>query len=184
MQKLSLNKKLLNKLIKSGVTIVDPEAAYVEGEIKIGKGTKIFPNTFLDSVKIGKNCAIGPVAQIIKSKIGDNNIVGFTAQIKRSTIGKGCHFHHHCYIGDTKMGNDVNIAAGVITCNYDGKEKYKTIIGDNVFIGSNVCLIAPLIVGKGSYIAAGSTIKANTKTGKDSLIICREKDLIIKKRIK
>jgi bifunctional UDP-N-acetylglucosamine pyrophosphorylase/glucosamine-1-phosphate N-acetyltransferase len=181
MQKLSNNKKLLIKLLKAGVDIIDPESVYIEGEVKVGALTTILPNVCLTDVIIGKNCIIGPVVQIVDSRIGNDVYIGFTAQIKRCIIKDGVHMAHHSYLGDSQVGKNANISAGAITCNYDGKNKHKTVIGENAFIGSNVCLIAPNKIGKGVFIAAGSVIPANTKTGENNLIICREKEMIIKK---
>jgi bifunctional UDP-N-acetylglucosamine pyrophosphorylase/glucosamine-1-phosphate N-acetyltransferase len=119
--------------------------------------------------------------EIVDSKIGDKAEILFTAQIKRCTIGLNFFMHHHSYIGDAKVGNNVNVGAGFIVCNYDGKDKHKTIIGDDVFLGSNSVVIAPNKIERGVFIAAGSVIPANTKTGKNNLIICREKEILIKK---
>lgn len=181
MQKLSSNKELLKSLLAEGVKIIDPDAVYIKGEIKIGSGTTIYPQVFLTDSQIGKNCFIGPVAQIIDSSIGNDVRVGFTAQIKRSQLGNNIKMQHHSYLGDAQVKDNVNIAAGVITCNFDGKNKNRTVIGEGAFIGCNVNLVAPLVIGKGCFIAAGSTIKANINTGEDNLIICREKEMYIRK---
>lgn len=181
MQKLSQNKRLLLELQTSGVKIIDPDSVYIKENLKIGKGTVIYPQTFLTNAEIGENCTIGPVAQILNSALGDKCYVGFTAQIKRSKIGDNFKMHHHSYVGDARIGNFVNISAGAITCNYDGNAKSQTVIMDNVFIGSNVNLIAPIVIGKGCFIAAGSTLKSGIETGEGNLIICREKEIYIKK---
>jgi bifunctional UDP-N-acetylglucosamine pyrophosphorylase / glucosamine-1-phosphate N-acetyltransferase len=180
MKKLSENKKLLRQLKRGGVIIVDPDAVYVEGEISIGRGTVIKPCVFLTNVRIGADCIIGPVTEIIDSQIGDRVEGLFTAQIKRSKLSDGCKMHHHGYLGDAEVGRKVNIAAGAITCNYDGKKKSRTSIGDDAFVGSNVNLIAPIKIGKGCYVAAGSTLTSGLNTGEDNLVICREKMIAIK----
>lgn len=181
MQRLSDNKKLLKKLDKAGVMIIDPDVVYVEGEIKIGQGTTVYPNVYLTDAIIGKDCKIGPVAEIADCKIGDNSSLLFGAQIKRSTVGPNFKMKHHGYIGDAKIGRNVNVGAGFIVCNSDGKNKHQTIIGDNVFLGSNSIVIAPNKIGAGCYIAANSTIRSNTTTGRNNLLICRESELVIKK---
>ncbi|MFH0856291.1 MAG: hypothetical protein V1860_00135 [bacterium] len=181
MFKLSQNKKLLLELENSGVKIIYPDSVYVEGNLRIGKGTVIYPQVFLTNAEIGENSTIGPVAQIIDSVLGDNCYVGFTSQIKRSKIGNNFKMHHHGYIGDAEIGNNVNISAGAITCNYDGEVKSQTVICDNAFIGCNVNLVAPITIGKGCFIAAGSTLKSGLDTGEGNLIICREREVYIKK---
>lgn len=113
----------------------------------------IDPNT-----KIGKNCKIGPFARIREKVIlGDGVRIG-NPEIKNSIIGKNAKIPHFAYIGDAEIGENVNIGAGTVICNYDGKRKHKTIIEDGVFIGSNTTLIAPVKIGKNAYVAAGSTI--------------------------
>jgi bifunctional UDP-N-acetylglucosamine pyrophosphorylase/glucosamine-1-phosphate N-acetyltransferase len=117
----------------------------------------IDPNT-----KIGKNCKIGPFAHIRHGVVlGDNVSIGNFVEIKNSIIGKGTKINHLSYIGDAEIGENVNIGAGTITCNYDGKKKNKTIIEDNAFIGTNNSLVAPVKIGHGAYTAAGSVITEN-----------------------
>lgn len=108
--------------------------------------------------KIGKNCKIGPFARIREEVIlGDGVRIG-NPEIKNSIIGKNAKIPHFAYIGDAEIGENVNIGAGTVTCNYDGKRKHKTIIEDGAFIGSNTTLIAPVKIGKNAYVAGGSTI--------------------------
>ena len=114
----------------------------------------IDPNT-----KIGKNCKIGPFAHIRHGvTLGNNVKIGNFVEIKNSIIGQGTKINHLSYIGDAQIGENVNIGAGTITCNYDGKRKNKTVIEDNAFIGTNNSLVAPVKIGKGAYTAAGSVI--------------------------
>ncbi|MFH1030210.1 MAG: hypothetical protein V1770_03055 [bacterium] len=181
MQKLSKSSELMDKLQNTGVKIVDPDSVYFEGDVEIEEGTIIYPQVFLTDAKIGKNSKIGPVAEIIKSSVGDNSEILFGAQIKRSKIGNNLKMHHHSYLGDVEAGNNINIGAGAITCNYDGKNKHKTVICDDVFIGTNVNLVAPIKIGKGCFIAAGSTLKYGLDTGEGNLIVCREKEVYIRK---
>ncbi len=111
------------------------------------------------ATKIGKNCKIGPFAHIRENVVlGDNVKIGNFVEIKNSIIGENTKIMHLSYIGDAKIGKNVNIGAGTITCNYDGKKKHKTIIEDNAFIGTNNSLVAPVKIGQGAYTAAGSII--------------------------
>lgn len=146
--------------MKNGVTIVDPNNTYIYDDVIIGRDTVIYPNTTIKSnVKIGENCQIGPNAYIReKCMLEDNVKIGSFVEIKNTIVKQGSKIPHLSYIGDAEVGSKVNIGCGTITCNYDGFNKSKTIIGNNVFVGSNVNLVAPVTVGDDSFIAAGSTI--------------------------
>jgi bifunctional UDP-N-acetylglucosamine pyrophosphorylase/glucosamine-1-phosphate N-acetyltransferase len=151
----------------------------IEGDVELGDRVKIGPNCSLknvriaDDVEIKANCVledssigelaiIGPYSRVRpESEIAAFAHIGNFVEIKKSRIGNGSKVNHLSYVGDTEVGSDVNIGAGVITCNYDGANKYKTIIGDNSFIGSDTQLVAPVSVGKGATIGAGSTITRN-----------------------
>jgi len=134
--------------------------SHIGTEAEIGPGTKIKPFVYISGkVKIGKNCQIGPFSRIREvTEIKNNVFIGHFVEIKNSFIDTGTKIGHLAYIGDARLGKNVNIGAGVITCNYDGKNKHKTIIGDNAFIGTNNSLVAPLKIGKNAYTAAGSVI--------------------------
>ena len=124
--------------------------------------------------KFGQGCKIGPFAYVRPgSDLRDNVKIGDFVEIKKSTIGTGSKVPHLTYLGDSEVGVGVNVGAGTITCNYDGEKKHKTIISDNVFVGSNSNLVAPLEIGKDAYIAAGSTITENVPEG--ALAIARER---------
>jgi bifunctional UDP-N-acetylglucosamine pyrophosphorylase / glucosamine-1-phosphate N-acetyltransferase len=126
---------------------------------QIGNDTEIAANSVLEDAVIGKACNIGPFARIRPgTELADEAKVGNFVEIKKSKIGKHSKVNHLSYVGDSQLGDDVNVGAGTITCNYDGVNKFKTIIEDNVFIGSNTALVAPVTVGKGATIAAGSVI--------------------------
>jgi bifunctional UDP-N-acetylglucosamine pyrophosphorylase/glucosamine-1-phosphate N-acetyltransferase len=151
----------------------------IEGDVTLGDRVSVGPNTLLrnmtigDDVEIKANCIledssigelaiIGPFARIRpESDIASLAHIGNFVEIKKSQVGSGSKVNHLSYIGDTEIGADVNIGAGVITCNYDGANKFKTIIGDNAFIGSDSQLVAPVEIGKGATIGAGSTITQN-----------------------
>ena len=153
----------------------------IEGQCKIGNNVKIGANTVLKDMIIGDNveilencileksivadgCHIGPFARLRpETQLSENAKVGNFVEIKKSHIGKGSKVSHLTYIGDTEMGENVNIGAGTITCNYDGAYKHLTKIGDNAFIGSNTALVAPIEIGNGATIGAGSTLNKNAE---------------------
>ena len=165
------------ELMESGVTIEDMDSTYIYDDAQIGVDTIIHPNTTIKSgVKIGKNCEIGPNAYIREGcNIADNVKVGSFVEIKKARIKKGTKVPHLTYMGDCEIGENVNIGCGTITCNYDGKNKYKTVIGNNAFIGSNVNFVAPVNVGNDVLIAAGSTITEDIPDG--TLAIARERQI-------
>jgi bifunctional UDP-N-acetylglucosamine pyrophosphorylase / glucosamine-1-phosphate N-acetyltransferase len=137
---------------------------------RIAQGTQIAPYTHIDDSEVGANCAIGPYARLRPgSKLHDDAHVGNFTEIKNSEIGKGSKANHLSYIGDCTVGSGVNIGAGTITCNYDGANKFRTIIEDDAFIGSDTQLVAPVTVGKGATIGAGSTITTNAPAGELTL---------------
>jgi len=160
---LVMRKRILYRIMDGGVTIIDPANTYIEHGVEIKKDTVIYPYTFIENnVKIGSDCNIGPFARlrpgtVIEDRVGIGNFV----EIVRSSIGQETKIRHQCYIGDTVIGKNVNIGAGTIVANYDGKEKYKTIIEDNAFIGTGTILIAPVKIGKGAVTGAGSVVTRN-----------------------
>ena len=200
MKQLNLQKqqiKLRNKFIKLGVKMSGPETIYFSKDTKIGKNVIIEPYVvFGPKVKIGNNVTIksfshmenckienkvdvGPYARIRPGTIlKEGSKVGNFVEIKKSTIGKKSKVNHLTYIGDSMIGTSVNVGAGTITCNYDGIKKSKTNIKNNVFIGSNSSLVAPLTVEEGSIIGAGSVITKNVR--KNSLALTRSKQTEIK----
>ena len=180
--KQKLQNKLRNKFLKSGVKIIGPETIYFSEDTKIGKNVTIEPYvvfgskvkignsvtiksfSHLENCKIENNVEIGPYARIRPGTIlKEGSKVGNFVEIKKSVIGKKSKVNHLSYIGDSEIGKSVNIGAGTITCNYDGIKKSKTKIKDNVFIGSNSSLVAPLTIEKSSVVGAGSVITKNVK---------------------
>ncbi len=144
-------------------------------EVKLGAGTRVDAHSVLDSAEAGRDCRIGPFARLRPgAQLADQVHIGNFVEIKKSTIGEGSKANHLAYVGDAAVGARVNIGAGVITCNYDGVNKHATIIGDDAFIGTDSQLVAPLIVGRGAYIAAGSTITKDAP--EDALTICRARE--------
>ena len=147
---------------------------------KIGDNTSIFPNSIIENSIIGSSTTIGPFARIRPdTNIGDHSKVGNFVEIKKSTIKNNSKVSHLSYVGDSKIGDDVNIGAGVITCNYDGANKHQTEIKDGAFIGSNSQLVAPVSIGKNATIGAGSTITQNAPDNK--LTLSRNKQSTIDK---
>ena len=146
---------------------------------KIGDNSEILPFSHIDSSHIGKDCFIGPYARLREgSEIANGARIGNFVETKKTKIGQSTKANHFTYLGDAKIGNDVNIGAGTITCNYDGKNKNKTKIGDNSFIGTNSSLIAPVSVGKNAYVGAGSSITKDVPD--NSLGISRAKQKNVK----
>ena len=189
--------KLRNKFYKLGVKMIGPETIYFSKDTKIGKNVTIEPYVvFGKKVKIGNNVTIksfshlenckienkvdiGPYARIRPGAIlKEGSKVGNFVEIKKSTLGKKSKVNHLTYIGDSVIGKSVNVGAGTITCNYDGVKKSKTKIKDNVFIGSNSSLVAPLTIEEDSVIGAGSVITKNVK--KKSLALTRSLQTEIK----
>lgn len=159
-----------NVTIESGCVIQDSQ---------IADGVTIKPNSVIESAIIGGNCDIGPFARIRPGTVLKANAkVGNFVEIKKSTVGKGSKVSHLSYIGDTEMGEDVNIGAGTITCNYDGANKFKTTIGNGVFVGSDTQLVAPVVLHDGATIGAGSTITKDTP--ESELSLSRSKQITIK----
>jgi bifunctional UDP-N-acetylglucosamine pyrophosphorylase/glucosamine-1-phosphate N-acetyltransferase len=136
----------------------------------IADGARIEPFSHIDDANIGQNCKIGPYARIRPgTRLDEYAHVGNFVEIKNSAVGKNSKINHLSYVGDSTVGQDVNIGAGTITCNYDGVNKHRTVIEDGAFIGSDTQLVAPVTVGKGATIAAGSTITKNAPAGELSL---------------
>ncbi len=188
---------LRNKFLKSGVKMMGPETIFFSKDTKIGKNVIIEPFVVIGSkVKIGNNVIIksfshlescrienkveiGPYARIRPGTVlKEGSKVGNFVEIKKSNIGKKSKVNHLAYIGDTNIGKSVNIGAGTITCNYDGVKKNKTKIKNNVFIGSNSSLVAPLTLGENSIIGAGSVITRSVS--KKSLALTRTQQQEVK----
>ena len=183
--------------IKSGVKMIGPETIFFSKDTKIGKNVTINPyvvigpkviignnvivNSFshLDDCKIKNKVEVGPYARLRPGTIlEEGSKIGNFVEIKKSTVGKKSKINHLSYIGDSQLGRNVNVGAGTITCNYDGVNKSKTKIKDNVFIGSNSSLVAPVTLEKNSIVGAGSVITKKVK--KNSLALTRSSQTEIK----
>ena len=157
---------------------IDPYVVIGE-KVRIQNNVKIFSFSHLENVKIENNVRVGPYARLRPGAIlKSGSRVGNFVEVKKSTIGKGTKVNHLSYIGDSHLGKNVNIGAGTITCNYDGVKKSKTNIKDNVFVGSNSSLIAPVTINENSIVGAGSVITKNVK--KKSLALTRPAQVEIK----
>jgi bifunctional UDP-N-acetylglucosamine pyrophosphorylase/glucosamine-1-phosphate N-acetyltransferase len=146
--------------------------------VRVRAGTRIEAFSHLDEAEVGAHCRIGPYARLRPGAQLDEHVhIGNFVEVKKSTIGAGSKANHLAYVGDSEVGQKVNIGAGTITCNYDGVNKSKTIIGDGAFIGSDATLVAPVTIGAGAYIGAGSTITKEAPAGK--LTITRAKQTTV-----
>lgn len=203
-----MRKRINEKLMSNGVTIVDPNSTYIDKSVKIGQDTIIYPNVVISGeTVIGEDCIIGHNSKIDKStigngveiqnstiiesivddettigpyaylrpksKIGKRVKIGDFVEVKNSVIGDDSKASHLAYIGDGEIGKNVNIGCGVVFVNYDGKDKHKTIVKDNAFVGSNCNLVAPVTIEESAYVASGSTITKAVPEG--SLAVERSK---------
>jgi len=202
-----LRRRINNRLMQDGVTLIDPEHTYIDAGVVIGHDTEIWPGCVLrGTTVIGQGCVLESNVQISDSTIGDQVHlksgsvlgeavlhcavsvgpmahlrpgtvlhdqvkIGNFVETKKAVLGEGSKASHLTYLGDAEIGRDVNVGCGTITCNYDGVNKHKTVIGDNVFVGSDVQLVAPVTVGRGALIAAGTTVTQDVPA--DSLAISR-----------
>jgi bifunctional UDP-N-acetylglucosamine pyrophosphorylase/glucosamine-1-phosphate N-acetyltransferase len=167
-----------NNVIGRNVTI-GPNCLIANSTIK--DNTTVYANTVIEDCEVGKNCKLGPFTRIRGgTELSEGAELGNFVEANRSNIGKGSKAKHLTYLGDATLGQKVNIGAGTITCNYDGKNKHKTIIEDGTFIGSNSSLVAPLHLGEGSYTGAGSVITKDVPKGK--LAVGRGKQVNLPKK--
>ena len=183
MKQMNLQNKIRKKFIKQGVKMIAPETVYFSNDTKIGKNVviepyvvfgkkvkiknnvKILSFSHLEDVKVGDGAMIGPFARLRPGTVLEKNTkVGNFVEVKKSRLNKNSKVNHLSYIGDAVIGKSTNIGAGTITCNYDGIKKHKTLIKDNVFIGSNTSLVAPVKIEKNSTVGAGSVITKNVKS--------------------
>ncbi len=188
----NLQNKLRDKFLKKGVKMKGPETVFFSKDTKIGKNVEIEPYVvFADKVQIGNNVkilsfshlegvkidndvSVGPYARLRPgTKIKSGSKIGNFVEVKKTIINKNSKVNHLSYIGDAQVGRNVNIGAGTITCNYDGRKKSKTNIKDKVFVGSNTSLVAPVTLNEKSVIGAGSVITRNVTKG--SLALTRSK---------
>jgi len=179
-----IQRRILDKLMLAGVTIVDPESTFVEATVTVGQDTVIEPFTVLKAhTTIGAGCRIGPHTHIEDARIGDRSDcgpfvklrpgteiaddvhIGSFVELVRTRVGRGSKVPHVSYLGDTDLGEDANIGAGTITANFDGTNKNRTRIGDGAFVGVDTMLVAPVKLGKGSRTGAGSVVTKDVPDG-------------------
>ncbi|WP_034986911.1 bifunctional UDP-N-acetylglucosamine diphosphorylase/glucosamine-1-phosphate N-acetyltransferase GlmU [Bartonella florencae] len=188
-------KRKARDLMLSGVTILKPETVYFSHDTEIEPGVIIEPNvyfglgvkvqsgaiihafSYLEGAVVGVDARIGPYARLRPgTELARSVKIGNFCEVKKAKVGEASKINHLSYIGDAEIGAGSNIGAGTITCNYDGFHKYKTIIGDHAFIGSNSALVAPLLIGDGSYIASGSVVTKNAPV--NSMVFGRARQVI------
>ena len=176
--------------LQEGATLIDPESVWFAYDTKLGRDVTVEPHvvfgpgvkiadgatikafSHIEGASIGAKAAIGPFARIRPgTSLADHTKVGNFVELKKATVGPGAKVNHLSYVGDTDIGQQANIGAGIITCNYDGFGKYRTVIGAGAFIGSNTSLVAPVIIGDGAVVGAGSVITSDVEP--DSLAIER-----------
>lgn len=207
-----LRKRINNKHLENGITIIDPASTYIGVDVEIGQDTIIYPGNVLEgNTVIGENCILYPNSRInnsvikndveiqssviLDSEVGSNTTVGPFAyirpqsvignhvrigdfvEIKKSTIGDNTKVSHLTYVGDSEVGESCNFGCGTVTVNYDGTNKHKTVIGNNAFIGCNTNLVSPVNVEDGAYIAAGSTITNDVKSGELAVARAKQKNI-------
>ena len=186
----------LRGTLQTGKDVTIDINAIFEGEVVLGDGVKIgsnchisdaviesgseiLPNSVIESAKVGPNCRVGPFARLRPgTELTASNHIGNFVELKNSQVAEGSKINHLAYVGDTTVGARVNVGAGVITCNYDGANKHRTVIGDDAFIGSDCQLVAPVTVESGAVIGAGSTIVKTAPA--DQLTLSRSKQLTMK----
>lgn len=161
-----MQRRIQNRLMENGVTIVDPPNTWIDARAQIGQDTVIEPFTCIyGDVVIGANCRIGPFAYLRSgTKLDRDVVLGVFTEVKNAAIAEGVRARHHSYIGDATVGKNVNVGAGSITANYDGKQIHRTIVGDNCYIGSGAVLVAPLQLKDGAYIEPGAVVRPSSNT--------------------
>ena len=188
---------LRNRALTKGVNLIAPETIFLSNDTLFGKNVTVEPYvvfgskvrvgdnsyiksfTHIEGTKIEKNVVVGPYARLRPGTVLKNNTkIGNFVETKKSSIDQNSKINHLSYIGDTSIGKNSNIGAGTITCNYNGIKKSRTKISDNVFVGSNSSLVAPVKLNEGSYVGAGSVITKNVK--KKSLAVTRSSQIEIK----
>jgi bifunctional UDP-N-acetylglucosamine pyrophosphorylase / glucosamine-1-phosphate N-acetyltransferase len=175
---IDVNTILIGKVRLAAGVKVGPHCVIANSSI--GEGTEIFANCMIDNAIVAEQCRIGPFARLRPGTVMHREVhIGNFVEVKNTEIGARSKANHLTYLGDSRVGKDVNVGAGTITCNYDGANKWPTLIEDGVFIGSGSMLVAPVRIGVGANIGAGSTISASTPDNK--LTLARSKQITIEK---
>ena len=172
-----LRKRINNKHLDNGITIIDPMTTYIGADVEIGQDTIIYPGNVLEgNTKIGKGCTLFPNSRINNSIIGKNVEIQ-SSVILDSSVGNNTKVSHLTYVGDSEVGESCNFGCGTVTVNYDGTNKHKTVIGNNSFIGCNTNLISPVTIEDNSYIAAGSTITNDVHSGELAVARAKQRNI-------
>ncbi|TBR20311.1 UDP-N-acetylglucosamine pyrophosphorylase, partial [bacterium] len=168
-----MRQRINDELMDSGITITDPQTTFIDYGVKIGRGTVIYPFTVIEkNVKIGKNCYIGPFVHLREdTQVKDNVTLGNFLEVARSRLDSGIFIKHFGYIGDARLGRSVNIGAGTVTANFDGKNKNTTVIEDGAFIGSDTILVAPVRIGKSAVTGAGAVVLKDSKVPAGEVVV-------------
>ena len=167
-----VRRRVLKDWMLKGVTIVDPLTTYIDCGAQIGRDTVIRPFTFIENdVRVGRRCLIGPFARLRPgTRIGNDVELGNYVEVSRSRVGDHCFMKHFSFLGDARVGKKVNIGAGVVTANFDGRNKNTTRIADGAFIGSDSILVAPVTVGRGAITGAGCVVTKGKKIPAGSVV--------------
>jgi bifunctional UDP-N-acetylglucosamine pyrophosphorylase/glucosamine-1-phosphate N-acetyltransferase len=198
-----LQRRIRAKWMEEGITLIDPETIRIEEEVelardvvlhpgtiltgrtKIGAGAEILPYSVIEESTVGEEARVGPFAHLRPgSVVGAWAHVGNFVELKKTKLGKGAKANHLAYLGDAVVGSKVNIGAGTITCNYNGFEKHKTVIGEGAFIGSDTQFVAPVKIGKKAWIGAGTTVTKNVPHGALAVSRVEQKNILNWKRRK
>jgi bifunctional UDP-N-acetylglucosamine pyrophosphorylase / glucosamine-1-phosphate N-acetyltransferase len=165
--------RICEKHAENGVTIMDPATTFIDPAAIIAEGTVIFPFTYIENnVSIGRKCSLGPFCHLREGAVlKDGCSIGNYTEIKNSTLGAGTFMRHMSYLGDTVVGESVNIGAGAVVANFDGKKKHRTVIKDKVFIGCDAVLVAPVVIGKNAVVGAGSVVTKNHNVGDGETVV-------------
>ena len=168
-----VRQRILSKHMLSGVTVIDPLTTFIEAGVAIGRDTVIHPMTVIHTdVRIGKNCSIGPMAHLRPgTRVSDGVEIGNFAEVSRASLGRGVFQKHFSFLGDTVLGQGVNIGAGVVTANFDGVNKNRTLIGPQAFIGSGAIVVAPARIGAKAIVGAGSVVTRGKKIPAGTLAV-------------
>ena len=170
---IDVNAVFEGKVVLGDGVRIEPNNVIRDSEI--GPGTVIHPNCHIELARTGRDCELGPFSRLRpEAELADRVKIGNFVEVKKSTIADGSKVNHLTYIGDSTVGSGVNVGAGTITCNYDGVNKHRTVIGNDTFIGSGVQLVAPVELGEGAYIGAGSTISKPAPGGQLTLARTRQ----------
>jgi bifunctional UDP-N-acetylglucosamine pyrophosphorylase/glucosamine-1-phosphate N-acetyltransferase len=168
-----MRQAVLKRLMASGVTIEDPRTTYIHAGARIGRDTVIRPFTVIEeNVRVGQECRIGPFARLRPgARVGDSVEIGNFAEVSRSALGRHCMMKHFSFLGDARVGAGANIGAGVVTANYDGKNKNRTVVGPGAFIGSDSILVAPVTIGAKAMTGAGCVVTRGKRVPAGSVVV-------------